>query len=176
MHIISEFIECKRLFSFLLFIVAATASLCEVAIAQDATDYLIVPWKRLGPIELGMTAAELLRIMGDPTSTKHGPLDRGVDVYNWKDGLSATITKDGLYVTQICSFNPNYATAQGVHVGSTDLSVVALLGKPRNSRVHSAWWGPSYTDLYWPGLMLSVHLRGFDINHSVWKVCVNGFA
>jgi hypothetical protein len=155
---------------------AATVSLSENAQAQAQNDHLIVPQERIGPIALGMTANELIHVMGEPMNTKRGPLDRGVDVYNWKNDLSATITKDGLYVTQICTFSPTYATVQGVRTGSTDLSVAALLGQPRNWRVHSAWWGPSYTDLYWPGLMISIHRKGFDTNHMVWKVCVNHFA
>jgi hypothetical protein len=158
-------------------LLVATLSLREQAQAQAQNDHLIVPWERIGPIALGMTAPELIRIMGEPTSRKHGPLDRGVDVYNWKDSLSATVTKDSLYVTQICTLSQAYATAQGVHPGSTDLSVSALLGQPQNSKVHSAWWGPSYTNLYWPGLMISIHLKGFDdTNHLVWEVCVNHFA
>jgi hypothetical protein len=113
--------------------------------------------------------------MGNPTTTKFGPLNLGVDVYVWNDEISATVTEDSSYVTQICTFIPAYTTAQGVHPGSTDASVAAILGQPRNSRVHSAWYGVSYTNLYWPGLMISIHLKGFDTNHQVWEACVRRF-
>ncbi len=122
-------------------------------------------------MSLGMSATELAQMMGRPVSRRPGE----VDLYSWRD-LTATVTKNGLWATQICTFSSTYMTVQGLHVGSTDLSVVAALGKPNYSRVFSAWWGPSYSNLYWPGLMISVHLKGYDNNHSVWKICVNHFA
>jgi hypothetical protein len=171
-----DVVVSRRVGLALVLLVATTLSAHAQAQAPTQNDHLIVPWERIGPLALGMTVPELISIMGEPTSTSRGPLDRGVDVYTWKNDLSATFTKHGLYVTQICTFSPAYATAEGVHPGSTDLSVTALMGEPQNSRVFSAWWGLSYTNLYWPGLMLSIHLKGFDTNHVVWKVCVNRFA
>jgi hypothetical protein len=142
-----------------------------IAQAQALNDHLIVPRQRIGPMTLGMSAIELAQTMGRPVSRRPGE----VDLYSWRD-LTATVTKNGLWTTQICTFSSAYETAQGLHVGSTDLSVVAALGKPNYSRVFTAWWGPSYSNLYWPGLMISVHLKGYDNNHSVWKICVNHFA
>lgn len=139
--------------------------------SQTRNDHLIVPWVRIGPMTLGMTAAELVQIRGQPFNKRPGE----VEVYNWHD-LTATVTKDGLWTTEICTFSPTDITAEGVHVGSTDLSVTTLLGPPRYSRVFTAWWGPSYANLYWPGLMISAHLKGYEVNHSVWKICVNHFA
>lgn len=139
--------------------------------AQTLNDHLIVPSKRIGPMTLGMSATELVQIMGSPSSKLPGD----VDVYSWRD-MSATVTKSGLWTTQICTSSPTYLTTQGLHVGSTDRSVVASLGNPNYSRVFNAWWGPSYSNLYWPGLMLSAHLKGFEVNHSIWKICVNHFA
>jgi hypothetical protein len=152
---------------------AATLPLGERADAQAQNDHRIVPWERVGPVELGMSAAELFGVMGRPSFTTRGALDRGVDVYTWKDNLAVTIKKDGSYVTQICALNPAYATAEGVHPGATDQSVAALLGQPESSKVHKAWWRQSYTDLYWRGLMISIPLTGFDTNHLVRIVCVN---
>lgn len=139
--------------------------------AQIRNDHLIVPRLRVGPMTLGMAAAELTQIMGSPSSKRPGE----VDVYNWRD-VSATVTNDGLWTTQICTFDPLYITSDGLHVGSTDQSVTALLGEPKYSRVSNSWLGQSYSNLYWPGLMMSVHLKGFDVNHSVWKICVNHFS
>ena len=149
----------------------AVALHSPIAQAQTPNDHLIVPRERIGPLTLGMSATELAQTMGSPSSRRPGE----VDLYSWRD-LTATVTKNGLWATQICTFNPTYVTAQGLHVGSTDVSVVGALGKPNYSRVFSAWWGPSYSNLYWPGLMMSVHLKGYDNNHSVWKICVNHFA
>lgn len=160
-------LRAMRLILMLVFITAHS----PVARAQSLNDHLIVPWQRIGPMSLGMSATELAQMMGSPSSWRPGE----VELYSWRD-LTATVTKNGLWATQICTFNPTYMTAQGLHVGSTDLSIVAALGKPNYSRVFSAWWGPSYSNLYWPGLMMSVHLKGYDNNHSVWKICVNHFA
>jgi hypothetical protein len=157
-------------------VVAAACSWHEPARAQVSNDHLIVPWERIGPVALGMTAAELIHILGHPTNEGLGPLDLAVDVYNWKDNFSVTVKKGGSYATQICVLNPAYSTVQGVHPGSTDVSVLALLGEPQNSKVSTAWWKLSYTNLYWPGLMVSIHLKGFDTNHQVWEICVNHFA
>lgn len=151
----------------------AAAALSPAAQAEIpvSNDHLIVPWKRIGPVALGMTTGELIRVMGEPVSKWPGV----VDVYNWHD-VSATVTKDGLWATQICTLNPAYATAEGVHPGSTDDALTALLGRPKYSRMFHGWWRFTYTNLYWPGLMVSVHLRGFATNHAVWKICVNHFS
>jgi hypothetical protein len=151
-------------------LVAAAVSF--IAQARAETDHLIVPWQRIGPIALGMTTADLVRVMGEPTQILGGPRSP-VLIYNWKDDLSATIRTDVSFVTQVCALSPAYATAQGVHPGSTDVSVTDLLGEPQNSRVHSTWWKLSYADLFWGGLMIRVPLSGFDQNHVVRTVCVN---
>jgi hypothetical protein len=152
------------------FLVAAAVAF--VAQARAETDHLIVPWQRIGPIALGMTTADLVRVMGEPTQILGGPRST-VLIYNWKDDLSATIRTDVSFVTQVCALSPAYATAQGVHPGSTDVSVTGLLGEPQNSRVHSTWWKLSYADLFWGGLMIRVPLSGFDQNHVARTVCVN---
>jgi hypothetical protein len=152
------------------FLVAAVLAFYEHAQAQN--DHLIVPWQRIGPIELGMTAADLIRILGEPTQTSRGP-PGGISVYSWKNDLSVYIKMDGSYVTQICALDPAYATTNGVHPGATNLSVAALLGQPKSSRVYRGWWKLSYTNLYWPGLMVSIPLAGFEKNNSVRMVCVN---
>jgi hypothetical protein len=139
-----------------------------LAQAQTDNDHLIVPRQRIGAVALDETAAELIGKLGEPDSVWPG----SVKFYNW-DGLSATVTKDGSYATQICATSPLYAAAQGVHPGSTDRSVTDLLGPPRYARVFTAWWALSYTDLYWPGLTVSIHLKGFEANNQVWKICVN---
>ena len=99
--------------------VAVTCSFCQPAPAQAANDHLIVPWVRIGPIALGMSGDDVMRIMGEPTKTMGGPPD-GVNLYLWKDDLSVTVKKNGSYVTQICALSPAYATAQGVRPGTPE--------------------------------------------------------
>lgn len=73
-------------------LLASALSLCEQAQAQN--DHLIVPWERIGPLELGMTAADLLSILGAPTQISRGPVD-GISIYNWKSDISVYIKTDG---------------------------------------------------------------------------------
>jgi hypothetical protein len=166
---IMEVVFSKRVGLFW-FLVATVLAFCGQAQAQN--DHLIVPWQRIGAIELGMTAADLIRIMGEPTQTSRGP-PGGISIYRWKNDLSVYIKMDGSYVTQICALDPAYATADGVHPGATDLSATALLGQPKSSRVYRGWWKLSYTNLFWPGLMVSIPLAGFEKNNWVRMVCVN---
>ena len=136
--------------------------------AQAQNDHLIVPRERIGGAALGKTTAELIDVLGAPVSVWPG----SVYTYNWRD-VSATVTKDGWYATQICTSNPAYATGQGVHTGSSSAAVDNLMGQPRYSRIFRGWWRQSYTNLYWPGLLVSIHLKGFDTDNQVWKICVN---
>ncbi len=154
----------------LIFALALTHSAQAQVPVQN--DHLIVPSKRIGPAALGMATDELIRVMGEPKSKRLGL----VDVYDWGDDLSATVTKDGLWTTQLCTFSSAYATAEGVHPGSTADTVTALLEQPKSSREFNGWWRYSYSNLYWTGLMISVHLKGYATNHAVWKICVNHFS
>jgi hypothetical protein len=165
-----QVIVSRRVGLALAFLMTSTLTHCEQAHAQN--DRLIVPWERIGPIELGMTAADLTRIKGEPTQTSRGPTG-GISVYNWKNDLSVYIKSDGSFVTQICALDSAYATAKGVHPGMTDVSVTALLGQPKSSRVYRGWWRLSYTNLFWPGLMVSIPLTGFEKNNFARVVCVN---
>jgi hypothetical protein len=166
-RVIVRFARPRRLIATVLAVVLH----CPFARAQTQNDHLIVPWQRIGPMSVGMSAADLIHSMGPPASRQPGE----VITYKWP-GVWATVTEDGLWTTQICTFDPADVTVEGLHVGSTDLSVAKLLGKPRYSRVSTAWWGPSFANLYWPGLMISAHLKGYEVNHAVWKICVNQFA
>lgn len=151
-------------------VVAAALTLTGAARADN--DHLIVPWQRVGPITLGMSTAELVHAMGEPTRTMGGP-PHTFSVYYWREDLSATISKDGDFVTQVCALSPAYGTAEGVRPGSTDAAVTALLGEPQSSRLYKSWWRMSYTNLSWGGLMISIPLTGFSNNHVVRTVCVN---
>jgi outer membrane protein assembly factor BamE (lipoprotein component of BamABCDE complex) len=150
-------------------VVFAAALLCPGP-ARAENDHLIVPWQRIGPVVLGMTADDVVRVLGEPTQKNRATY---VTVYNWKDNLSVTVKTDSSYVTQVCALSPDYATAQGLRPGLSDTSVRALMGEPQNSRVYHGWWKLSYIKLYWGGLMVNVPLTGFDNDHSVQSVCVN---
>jgi outer membrane protein assembly factor BamE (lipoprotein component of BamABCDE complex) len=151
------------------FAVFAAVLLCS-GLARAENDHLIVPWQRIGPVTLGMTAEDVVLLLGAPTQKNQA---RYVTVYYWKDNLSVTARTDSSDVTQICALSPDYATVQGLRPGLSDTSVSALMGEPQNSRVYHGWWKLSYIKLFWGGLMVNVPLSGFDDDHSVQSVCVN---
>jgi hypothetical protein len=159
----------SRLFRFCAATLTATALACS-SHAHAENDHLIVPWQRIGPIKLGMTASDLVRVLGEPTQKNRGLV---VTLYYWKDDLSVTVKNDDATVTQICALSPGYATAGGLRPGLAETAVTALLGEAQNSRVYRGWWKLSYTNLSWGGLMISIPLTGFATNNSVRTVCVN---
>jgi hypothetical protein len=149
---------------------AAGMSAMPGAPSRAEDDHLIVPWQRIGPIQLSMSAAEVRAIMGEPTQIAHGAY---VDVHSWKGELSIYLRSDASYITQVCALGPAYATAEGLRPGAPEQAVAAALGQPKSSRVYRRWWKYAYVDQFWPGLMVSVFLAGFDANHTVRTICVN---
>jgi outer membrane protein assembly factor BamE (lipoprotein component of BamABCDE complex) len=162
-------VMCKLALSISVLLVCAVALLWSSQTRAE-NDHLIVPWQRVGPITLGMSAEDAIRVLGQPTQTNGA---RSTTTYYWKNDLAVTALMDSSSVTQICALSPDYATAQGLRPGMPDTSVSALIGEPQSSRVYHGWWTLSYIKLSWGGLMVTVPLTGFDNNHSVQSVCVN---
>ena len=160
---------CKLALSISVLLVCAAALLWPSETRAE-NDHLIVPWQRVGPITLGMSADDAIRVLGQPTQSNQA---RSTITYYWKDDLSVTALTDTSSVTQICALSPDYVTAQGLRPGMPDTSVSALMSEPQSSRVYHAWWTHSYIKLFWGGLMVDIPLAGFDNNHSVQSVCVN---
>ena len=150
-------------------LLAAAALLLPVTVRAE-NDHLIVPWRRIGPISLGMTAADVIRILGEPTQKNGGPV---VTVYHWQNELSVTVRTDTLSVTQVCAVSPDYATAKGLRPGLSEDAVAQLMGEPQNSRLYRGWWKMSYSNLSWGGLLISIPQTGFNTNHSIRSICVN---
>ena len=146
------------------------AALLLPATVRAENDHLIVPWRRIGPVSLGMKAADVIRILGEPTQTNSNPV---VTVYHWQDELSVTVKTDTSYVTQICAVSPDYATAQGLHPGLPETAVAQMMGEPQNSRLYRGWWKMSYSNLTWGGLVVSIPQTGFNSNHLIRSICVN---
>src|SRR5580698_5446615 len=105
-------------FTAALFAIAA-ALLCP-GLARVENDHLIVPWQRIGPVTLGMTADDVVRVLGEPTQKNQRSF---VTVYYWKDDLTVTVKAEDSYVTEICALSPDYATARGLRPGMSDTSV-----------------------------------------------------
>ena len=89
-------------------------------------DELIIPGKSIGPVLIGMTAAQLYRALGDPRAS-----DVGEDTTTYTyDGLQVGVANDSQLVYRVFSTSPKYKLEKGVAVGSSALAAVAAYGEP----------------------------------------------
>jgi hypothetical protein len=96
-------------------------------LAAPADDHAIVSGKRIGPIALGMSTADVFNAMGEPTASF-----RIWNSHSWgSPGVSAGFTYTGPeWVRVIYTSDPRDKTPEGIHVGSTELEMRAKLGVP----------------------------------------------
>jgi hypothetical protein len=93
-------------------------------------DTLIVPGQRIGPISIGMTAGELLRVAGAPTNStrfKDGSANR------FGNGIGAFVADDSGRVFSVNTADPRYRTVGGVGTNSSDLEIRSNFGAPVRS-------------------------------------------
>jgi hypothetical protein len=88
-------------------------------------DNLIVAGKRIGPVSVGMPVSQLYDVMGEPVQAVKG---RGSERYVFEDLQVVVDEADGAVVT-VLTESPDYASADGLKVGLTDLAVKAGLAK-----------------------------------------------
>jgi hypothetical protein len=112
--------------------------------AHAKNDNLIVPGVRIGPVRIGMTDADLYKILGDPTQTlTTGSVDGGI-TYFWGNSLVVHVDKDTHRVVQVTTNNPKYSTADGIKVGSSGLAISTKLGIPAgNCQVRCDYYYPN---------------------------------
>ncbi len=89
-------------------------------------DNLIVPGQRIGKVAVGMPARQLVNAAGSPKDSSR--LGKGF-VSDFGDGLVAVVNDGDLKVVTIGTSDPWYATPEGIRAGSSELEVVARLGK-----------------------------------------------
>jgi hypothetical protein len=110
----------RSLLSALLMTIASQSAV----MAAPASDNLIVPGERVGPIVLGMTAAQLTGALGTGEVQHQG----STTVYSW--GLIvAEIGDNSQSVETITVNDPRYDTPGHVHVGLAALAAVSVLGQ-----------------------------------------------
>lgn len=91
----------------------------------DLNDNLIVPGKRVGPVEIGMPVADLLAVAGTPRRTT---LIEGSAAATYVfNGFSVT-AHDKVYWIVVDS--PFYRTATGAAVGVEQIEARSAFGKP----------------------------------------------
>ena len=94
--------------------------------AAPIRDTLIVPGERVGPIALGMKAAELDQAVGIPGRV----LQQGKDAsYSWGD-IVAQISDGSPGVDLITVNDQRYETAGHIRVGLASLALTVVLGQP----------------------------------------------
>jgi hypothetical protein len=109
-----------------------TASLEEMkASSPPRDDKLIVPGWRVGQLYLGMTSVALFAAMGEPDTTKP---HNNFTWFRWENrGLSVLHDMEADQVEAIEVHHESYKTTEGVHIGMSELAVVAILGTPQAS-------------------------------------------
>ena len=88
-------------------------------------DNLIIAGKRLGPVSVGMPVSQLYDVMGEPTQTMKG---RGTERYVFEN-LQVVVDDADASVVMVSTESPDFATADDLKVGLTDLAVKAKLAK-----------------------------------------------
>ena len=88
-------------------------------------DNLIIAGKRIGPVSVGMPVSQLYDVMGEPTQTTKG---RGTERYVF-ESLQVVVDDADASVVMVSTESPDFATADGLKVGLTDLAVKAKLAK-----------------------------------------------
>jgi hypothetical protein len=112
----------RSLLSALLMTIAVSGPLMA---APAASDNLIVPGERVGPIALGMTQAQLMAAMGGPEVLHQGT----VTTYSWGQ-IAAEIGDNSPGVDLITVNDPRFDTPGHVHVGLAAPAAMAVLGQP----------------------------------------------
>ena len=110
--------------------------------ATPIRDNLIVAGQRIGPISLGMTAAQLLQAVGEPDKVSNytaGADHRMMHTLMFGSFEVHMPTLNPQRVTSIRTTDPSYATAQGLRVGSSTLSFSGALGPAAMIRAANDW-------------------------------------
>lgn len=95
-------------------------------IQQSYDDNLIVPGQRVGKVYLGMPLSQLYKEMGTPDMAAG---KQSYSLYDYKaKGMRIWVDANG--VTTISAWSTSLHTAEGLHVGSSDIEVRSKLGFP----------------------------------------------
>ncbi len=109
-------------------VLVAVAGQSQAAVPQG---HLIVPGRAVGPVQLGMRPAQVLRLLGPAVGA--GPA-QGAGRLAWPGrGLAVRLDPEGR-VEAVFVESPQYRTAEGVGVGSSRDDVLAAFGPPSHAQ------------------------------------------
>src|SRR6185437_3698196 len=97
--------------------------------AAPVQDTQIVAGERVGPVALGMSAAELAQAVGSPGDPQH---QGSATIYSWGQ-VVAEIADGSSGVNLITVNDSRYETANHIRVGLAGLAVTAVLGPPAST-------------------------------------------
>ncbi|HYM19220.1 MAG TPA: hypothetical protein VEU06_11695 [Micropepsaceae bacterium] len=97
---------------------------CAIPALAQPRDALIVPGERVGPIALGLSEADLLKVAGAPASTLH---QGNETVYSFG---RVTVQIGTAGVDLITVDDPRFETADHLRLGLAVPVAISLLGQP----------------------------------------------
>jgi hypothetical protein len=134
----------------------------------NPNDTLIVPGMSVGPISLGMSPADIYRILGDPASVgKDGDFPDGKLYFYNNRGINITV--DNSAVVQIAITGTQYATREGIAIGVTELRVSALLGEPSITKEYKNECAGRVSGYHYPGPWIHFTCDGRVAEMRVWN-------
>jgi len=138
-----------------------------VPVMPPVQDAKIVPGQRVGPVSLGMSPADLLGALGDPDHVGSDGDFPGAKLYFFNArGLQVTV--DGSQVVQIAVNGTQFATQEGIAVGSTELRATALLGSPSITKRYQRECAGRVSGYHYPGLWIHFTCDGHVAEIRVW--------
>jgi hypothetical protein len=127
----------------LLALVASCSTVSEPPPRQLPTepvrDNLIVSFVRIGPAALGMTEAQMLQWLGEPTRTFNlGTAHPGYMYgHGGPDGYQYYVHVENGRASRISTTKRQYETSEGIGVGSAELKARVAFGKPVKQQTHN---------------------------------------
>jgi len=136
---------------------------------EYSPDYLIIPGKSVGPIEIGKPiSGKVFKMFGKPTSySAPSPGKKGIDTGScyWKDRINVKLNdgKGDKNVYQLFIMSQKYYTSSGIRIGSSFRSVKKAY--PRGKKEEGM-----DVDIVWKarGIFFGIY-KGKVINIGVFK-------
>lgn len=127
-------------------------------------DHLVVPGKRIGSVSIGMTAKQVLDVMGSPLQTYR--FTDGAN-YRYSGNFYVLVDDATQQVWRAAIEDYSYQTKEGFGVGQTELEMRAKLGNPDSSTNIGNGFPPTYRYCYKNGLAVYTAPDG-----KIWRLSI----